>query len=82
MESLVIAYSKIRTSVAVVKFARLYYYFLSSSGVQSHDDVRNGITQGLIYRVSKDSNKGSRFFHSRSEVTLLYWEVMTAIADY
>lgn len=68
LESLAIAYSKIGTLfVVVVKFATLHYYFLSSPGVQSHEDVKNDITQGLIYSVSKDSNKGSRFFHARNK---------------
>ena len=69
LESLTIAYSKIRTwpFVMVVKFASLYYDFLSSPGVQSHEDVKSDITQGLIYSVSKDSNKGSRFFHARNK---------------
>lgn len=65
----------------VVKFASQNYDFLSSPGVQGYE-VMNDITQGLIYRVSKDNNKGRRTFHAKNEVTLLYWEVMTAVADY
>lgn len=82
--SLTIAYSKIRTwlFIVVVNFASLYYYYLSREGVQSHKDVKNDITRGLIYSVSKESNEGSRFFRVRNKVTLLYREVMTAIADY
>jgi len=69
LESLAIACSKIRTwlFIVVVKCASLYYYFLSSPGVRSHEDVKNDITQGLIYSVSKDSNKGSRFFRARNK---------------
>lgn len=62
-ESIAIAYSKIRAwlFLVVVKFASLYYYVIPSPGV-SREDGNNDITQGLIYSISKNSNKSSIYF--------------------